>query len=107
MAAIKVNANSSWKVANWVFVGVMEEVLSALPPESELFHEIQQTIASNVLYFSYLGLSTEAQNAFRDASVEGLANALSRGALGFAQPQEYPTFMEHFRDLINLLTLEP
>lgn len=105
MAAIKITAESSWKVANWVYQGVMDEVLHGLAPDTDLAHAIKETIDSNVLFFSYFGLSTDARTFFQEALEQGLANALSKGTTGFAQPEHYAAFIEQFRELIRLVKM--
>jgi len=102
MAAVRLDEERIWKVPNWVYRGVMEEILAYLNPEGELANNIKESMDSNNQFSSFVGLSLESIREFHEASQRGLEAVLSKGSPGFAQPKFFQAFVNQFRDLQRL-----
>src|SRR5688500_6481507 len=97
---IELDADSNWKVASWVYCGVMAESLAHLNSEPVVAQSIQQSIDSNVLYFSFEKLSPGDGQLVVTAIEHVLDDARSKGAGNWAQPEFYGAFVAHFRELV-------
>ncbi len=103
MAVIEITSNCKWKVANWVYQAVMDEVLPSLPADSDLAKEIKETVDSNILSLSFSDLPLNALQTFHAALRQGFEDSMSKGESAFSQPEFFPSFIEQFKDLVRMV----
>jgi hypothetical protein len=103
---IEIAHDRIWHAANWVYRGIIGEVVIALrlkPGQQELIATLTETIDSNLLLLS---CETEMTNqmflAFREALHSVLGETLKRGSSAFAEPQSFDPYVSHLKELIRL-----
>lgn len=106
MAGIQLRDNKNWIVAGWVFRTIAKGLLAKLPNELLVSSELSTALESG-LEFAELNQMPESEYPlFEEKLIELYVETSNKGPTGFASQEFYDSFLNQFRNLLDLLNLK-
>src|SRR6476660_2954937 len=104
---LRINENSVWMPAGWVYDGILELVAGELSNQDPaLAEELLQARTHAKGYHDLRTLDVSRFRLLKQATERAVSRAESQGARSFSDPTFYPGFMRHFNNLRALLATD-
>ena len=103
--AIRIDENTGWSAAGWVFDHVLRMTRKHLPEaeSSKILELMDRAELPGVNYLSLKTLTTSEVVIFREALERAYQELQILGPESFNDPTFYPGFMDRFQELLDLM----